>query len=73
MDQFQQKKSKKKRQSIPLHGNKFISFDTIEILTRKKTKRINIKKINKLKSKNLKKKIFLDIKNISKKKKNLKD
>ncbi len=58
----------KKRQSIPLHGNKFISFDTIEILTRKKTKRINIKKINKI-SKNLKKKIFLDIKNISKKKK----
>ena len=26
----------KNKQSIPLHGNKLISFDTIEILTRKK-------------------------------------
>ena len=58
----------KKKQSIPLHGNKIISFDTIEILTRKKIKRININKINKLNS-NLKKKITTDIKNILKKKK----
>ena len=40
----------KKKQSIPLHGNKLISFDTIEILTRKNIKRINIKEINKIKS-----------------------
>ena len=59
----------KKKQSIPLHGNRLISFDTIEILTRKKIKRINIKKINKL-NKNLKKKVSTDIKNILKKKKN---
>ena len=57
-----------KKQSIPLHGNRLISFDTIEILTRKKTKRININKIKKL-NKNLKKKISADIKNIFKKKK----
>ena len=57
----------KKKQSIPLHGNKLISFDTIEIFTRKKIKRININKINKLNS-NLKKKITTDIKNILKKK-----
>ena len=58
----------KKKQSIPLHGNRLISFDTIEILTRKKIKRININKIEKL-NKSLKKKILTDIKNILKKKK----
>ena len=57
----------KKKQSIPLHGNRLISFDTIEILTRKKIKRINIKKINKL-NKNLKKKVYTDIKYFKKKK-----
>ena len=45
MDQYQKKKLKKL--SLPLHGNKLISFDTIEILSRKNIKRINIKKINK--------------------------
>ena len=45
----------KRKQSMPLHGNRFISFDTIEILTRKKVRRININKVNKL-NKNLKKK-----------------
>ena len=58
----------KKKQSIPLHGNKLISFDTIEILTRKKVKKINVNKISKL-NKSLKKKISEDIKRISKKKK----
>ena len=29
----------KKKQSIPLHGNKLISFDTVEILTRKTKKK----------------------------------
>ena len=57
----------KKNQSIPLHGNKLISFDTIEILSRKNIKKINIKEINKIKSK-VKKKFYLILKNISKKK-----
>ena len=48
----------KKKQSIPLHGNKLISFDTIEILTRKNTRRINIKEISKIKSE-IKKKFYL--------------
>ena len=58
----------KKKQSIPLNGNRFISFDTIEILTRKNITRINIKEVNKIK-KTIKKKILLDLKKISKKKK----
>ena len=57
----------KKKQSIPLHGNRLISFDTIEIFTRKKIKRIDIKKIHQL-NKDLKKKVLKDIKNILKKK-----
>jgi dihydropteroate synthase len=61
----------KKNLAIPLHGNKLISFDTIEILSRKTKKKINIKKINNLNSK-LKKKILFDINNIKKKKKFLK-
>ncbi len=61
-------KKVKKKQSLPLHGNSLISFDTIEVLTRKKIKRVDIKKIDKL-NKNLKKKVLIDIKNISKKKK----
>ena len=56
----------KKKQSLPLHGNKLISFDTIEILTRKKIKRINVKRINEL-NKNLQKKISIDIKKYKKK------
>ena len=58
----------KKRLSLPLHGNKSISFDTVEVISRKDIKKINIKKINKLK-KQIRKKISSDIKNISKKKK----
>ena len=58
----------KKKLTIPLHGNKLISFDTIEILSRKSIRRINIKKINILEN-NIKKKILLDISKISKKKK----
>ena len=57
----------KKKLAIPLHGNKLISFDTIEILTRKNIKRININRIDKLQNK-IKKKVLLDIKKISKKK-----
>tara|TARA_Y100001970_G_scaffold289320_1_gene419307 strand:+ start:1144 stop:2193 length:1050 start_codon:yes stop_codon:yes gene_type:complete len=57
----------KKKQSIPLHGNRLISFDTIEILSRKKIIKINVNKISKL-NKNLKKKVSKDITNILKKK-----
>ena len=38
----------KKNKALPLHGNKELSFDTIEILSRKNKKIINIKKINSL-------------------------
>ena len=58
----------KKKLSLPLHGNKFISFDSIEIFSRKKIKKINIKDIRKLKGK-IKKKILLDLNKICKKKK----
>ena len=37
-----------KKLSLPLNGNKLISFDTIELITRKKKKLINIKDIKKL-------------------------
>ena len=57
----------KKKQSIPLHGNKLISFDTVEILTRKTKKKINIKKIKDFKGK-IKKKLLFDINQIKKKK-----
>ena len=49
------KKLVKQKKSYPLKGNVDISFDKIEILTRKSSKIIHIKKINNL-SKNLKKK-----------------
>jgi len=58
----------KKKLSIPLHGNNLISFDTIEILSRKSKKIINIKKIKNL-NHIIKKKILFDINQISKKKK----
>ena len=61
------KEKVKKKLSIPLHGNNLISFDTIELISRKEKKIINIKKISKFK-KILKKKVSLDIKQISKKK-----
>ena len=41
---------KVKKLSIPLHGNKLISFDMIEIISRTNTRRINIKKIDRLNS-----------------------
>ena len=57
----------KKKLSIPLHGNQLISFDTIEVLSRGKSKRISIKKINSLET-SIKKKVKLDLEQISKKK-----
>ena len=57
----------RKKLSLPLHGNKLISFDTIEIFSRKNIKRVNIKQISKLKG-SVKKKVLFDLKQISKKK-----
>ena len=45
----------KLKKSLPLNGNKEISFDHLEILSRNSKKKIHIKKINNL-TKNLKKK-----------------
>tara|TARA_Y100000748_G_scaffold284450_1_gene266235 strand:- start:309 stop:1358 length:1050 start_codon:yes stop_codon:yes gene_type:complete len=56
------------KRSLPLNGNKLISFDSIEIITRSNKKIININKIGSLK-KELKIKIKNDLKNIIKKKK----
>ncbi len=58
----------KKKKALPLNGNKFISFDKIEIISRKKTRKICIKKIN-FQNKLIKSKIKKDLKLIIKKKK----
>jgi len=58
-----------KNKSLPLHGIKEISFDQIEIITRKSKKILLVNQINKL-SHSLKKKINFDLKNITSKKKN---
>jgi len=58
----------KKKKSLPLNGIKEISFDHLEIISRKSKKKIHFKKINSL-PKFLRKKINLDLKNIQSKKK----
>ena len=58
----------KKKLSLPLNGNNLISFDTIEIITRKYKKKIHIREI-KNQSNKIKKKIKEDIKLITGKKK----
>ena len=58
----------KEKKTLPLNGNHFISFDKLELISKKSKKKIPIKKINILPNK-LKKKIREDIKNITKKKK----
>jgi len=58
-----------KDKTIPLNGNKRLSFDHIEIISRTSKKIIPIDKINNL-NKLLKKKIKLDLKKIQSKKKN---
>ena len=55
----------KKKCTLPLNGNKLISFDTIELITRKNKRFLNIKDIRKLPS-NLKKKVLKDLKQITK-------
>jgi len=57
----------KQKRTLPLNGNNEISFDKIEIISRKTSKIINLDDINKLPI-NLKKKIKKDIKIISLKK-----
>ena len=59
----------KRKKTIPLHQIKEISFDNIEIITRKSKKRISIDQIKYL-PKNLRNKINLDLKKINSKKKN---
>ena len=58
-----------KKRAIPLHQIKEISFDHIEIITKKSKKKISISQIKYLPN-DLKKKIYLDIKKIKSKKKN---
>ena len=58
-----------KKKTLPLNGDKSISFDQIEILSRKSKKRVFINQIKKL-SKSLRKKINFDLKKIKSKKKN---
>ena len=62
------KEKVKKKISLPLNGNKLISFDTIELISRKKKKLIQVKNIKKL-SPRLKNKILNDLKEITKTKK----
>jgi dihydropteroate synthase len=59
----------KQKKALPLKGNNQISFDHIEIISRNSKKKINIKNIKKL-STLLKKKIYNDLKNITKRNKN---
>ena len=58
-----------KKKSLPLNGNKDISFDHIEIISRYSKKKIPLTKINNL-SKLLKKQIISDLKKVRSKKKN---
>jgi dihydropteroate synthase len=58
-----------KKKTIPLNGNKEISFDHFEIISRKSKKKISIKKVNNL-PKLLKKQINLDLRKVKSKKKN---
>ena len=63
----------KKKKSLPLHGNRLISFDTIEIISRKSSKTLGILEV-KLLPKKVKYKVQQDLKKITQKKnfKNLK-
>ena len=59
----------KKKKSLPLHNIKEISFDQIEIITRKSKKKIFINQIKKL-PKQLQKKIHFDLRKVTSTKKN---
>ena len=57
------------KKTLPLNGNKEISFSHVEVISKFSKKKINIRDINKL-SKSLREKIDKDLKNINKKKNN---
>ena len=59
----------KKRKSLPLNGNHQISFDQIELISRKSKKKFSINNLNRLPI-YLKKQIILDLKKITSKNKN---
>ena len=58
----------KKKESLPLHGNRLVSFDTIEIISRKGSKTLGILEV-KLLPKKVKYKVQQDLKKITQKKK----
>ena len=58
----------KNKLALALHGDKDISFDYLELISRKFVKKIYFKDIKKL-NKNLRKKVYSDIRKITKKKK----
>ena len=55
----------KDKKSLPLNGNKNISFNQIEIISRKSKKKISIKQINKIPN-SIKQKIKKNLKFITK-------
>ncbi len=57
----------KKKLALPLNGSNLISFDSIELITRRSKRTLSINKLNDL-PKKLKKKVFADLKIITKKK-----
>jgi len=59
----------KKKKTLPLNGNKEISFNYIEIISRNSKKKISIKNLNRL-SKLLKKQVIADLNIITLRKKN---
>ena len=61
-----------KKKALPLHGNNDLSFDKVEIISRKTIKKISIKRIKDLPAQ-IKKTIKKDIKLITKPKKNFKN
>ena len=58
----------KDKKSLPLNGNKEVSFDQIELISRSSKKKIKINKLNNL-PKLLKKQVTQDLKKITSKKK----
>ena len=58
----------KKKRSIPLSGNNEISFDQVELISRKSKKKFFINKLTSL-AKSQRKQIFDDLKKITRKKK----
>jgi dihydropteroate synthase len=63
------KKLVKEKKTIPLNGSNLISFDSLELITRKSKKKISINKVSSL-PRLIKKKVLSDLKNITEKKKN---